>query len=103
MNKEDKTNMDLDIFSLVKKLTEGKDPKDGVMYIRGDSEFNNAVVNIQGDVRLLAQTIHHHIKVNEDFKKFIYATIGSYLSQNPEDEDEFLQGLEITKQSFGGN
>lgn len=103
MNKEEKTNIDLDIFSLVKKLTEDKDPKDAVMYIRGDSEFQNAVVNIQGDVRLLAQTIQHHITNNEEFKKFIYATVGSYLSQNPLEETAFLEGIKITKQSFGIN
>lgn len=103
MNKEEKTNIDLDIFSLIKTLTENKGETDAAMYLRGDSEFSNAVVNIQGDMRLLAQTIQHHITSNEDFKKFIFAIVGSYLSQNPIDETAFLEGLKLTKQSFGIN
>jgi hypothetical protein len=102
MNKEEKTDIDLDIFSLIKKITEGKDPKDGVMYLRGDSEFNNAVINIQGDVRLLSQTIQHHITVNDEFRRFIFATVGSYLVKEPLHEQEFLRGIEEVKKHSPG-
>ena len=48
MNREEKTNLDLDIMNLVNKLIE--DPtntKDVVMYMRGDRDFETASIKIK--------------------------------------------------------
>lgn len=103
MTHDEKKLSDQHIMKLIEKLTEAKDDQNAAMYIRGDSEFQEASFYIKGDFRLLAQTIQHHISVNDEFKKFIFAVVGSYLSQNPIEENEFIAGLELTKQTFGVN
>ena len=103
MTHDEKKISDNHILALINKLTEGKDDKNAAMYIRGDAEFQEASFYIKGDFRLLAQTIQHHITANEEFKKFIFAVVGSYLVNNEQDKKEFLAGLEITKQTFGIN
>ena len=103
MNKEEKANNDKEILALIDKVVEKDNIQNVALFIRGDAEYQNAMFIIKGDFRLLAQTIQHHITCNEEFKKFIYATVGSYLSQNPVEETAFLEGIKLTKQSFGVN
>lgn len=104
MNKEEKTNLDLDIMNLVNKLIE--DPtntKDVVMYMRGDKEFDTASINIKGDIQLMASVIQHHLDNNAAFKQFFLSVLGSWMAKNPIEEKMFLNGLEIVKQTFSIN
>lgn len=104
MNKEEKTNIDLDIMNLINKLIDNKEnTKDVVMYMRGDKEFETASINIKGDIQLMASVIHHHLDNNAAFKQFFTSVLGSWLANNPIEEKMFLNSLEITKQSFKNN
>lgn len=104
MNKEEKTNLDLDILNLVNKLIE--DPtntKDVVMYMRGDKEFETASINIRGDIQLMASVFQHHLDNNPAFKQLMLSILGSWLAKNPVDETMFLNGLEMAKKTFSVN
>lgn len=104
MNQQDKIDIDLDIQNLIKKLIENpNDLQNAVLYIRGDAEYQNASVNIRGDARLVSQTIHYFLDNNEEFKRFILAVVGSWISKNPEDEKQFIAGVEIAKKTFSVN
>lgn len=104
MNQQDKIDIDLDIINLIKKLVEDPNSqKDCAIFIRGDAEFNTASLNILGDARLVSSTIHHFLDNNQDFKRFILATIGSWMAKNPQEEKQFLAGLEIVKKTFSIN
>ena len=103
MNKEEKQIMDQFIANQIKRVTEDKSPLNAVMYVRGDAEFNNASICIEGDSKLLAMTLIHHIENNLGFNQFITAVFGSYLAKNPEEEKKFLAGLEIMKKTVGLN
>lgn len=104
MNQQDKIDIDLDIQNLIKKLIEDpNDLKNAILYIRGDAEFQNASLNVRGDARIVAQTIQHFLDTNQEFKRFILATIGSWMSKNPEEEKQFLSGLEIAKKTLSIN
>jgi hypothetical protein len=100
---QEKKNMDANIFAAIKKLTEDKSPLNAVMYIRGDAEFDHATICIEGDAKLLAMTLIHHIEQNPGFNQFITAVVGSYLSKNKEEYDKFLAGIEIMKHTVGQN
>ncbi|MDD4972473.1 MAG: hypothetical protein PHT07_23835 [Paludibacter sp.] len=104
MNKEEKTNLDLDIMNLVNKLIE--DPtntKDVVMYMRGDKEFETASINIRGDIQLMASVFQYHLDNNPAFKQLMLSILGSWLTQNPIDEKMFLNGLEMAKKTLSVN
>ena len=104
MNQQEKIDTDLDIINLIKKLVEDpKSQKDCVLYLRGDTEFNTASLNILGDARLVSQTIQYFLDNNEEFKRFILAVVGSWISKNPEDEKQFIAGVEIAKKTFSVN
>ena len=103
MKKEEKANVDLDIMSLINSLVDKDNEQDGIMYLRGDKEFNQATVVIKGDVNLLAQSIQHHLDNNEEFKRFILAVVGSWLSKNPTEETIFYEGVGLTKKSMEAN
>ena len=104
MNQQAKIDIDLDIQNLLKKLIENpNDLKNAVLYIRGDVEYQNASVNIRGDARIVAQTVQHFLVSNEEFKRFILAVVGSWISKNPEDEKQFIAGVEIAKKTFSVN
>lgn len=103
MNKEEKQIMDKFIESQIKRVTEDKSPANAAMYVRGDGEFNSAFFCIEGDVKLLAMTLIHHIENNPGFNQFITAVVGSFLAKNPEEEKKFLEGLEIMKKAVGLN
>lgn len=101
MNKDQKTDVDLDIMNLVNQMIENpENTKDVVMYIRGDAEFQTASVNIKGDMKLLAQTLQHFLDTNPAFKQFLLSVVGSWLNGNPEEELMFLNGLETLKKTF---
>lgn len=95
MTQIEKTDMDLDVISLIKKLTEDKDPRNAAMYVRGDAEFNVASICLEGDVKLLSATLIHHLANNVGFKQFLTAVLGGFLSQNPEEKKMFLAGLQL--------
>lgn len=104
MNQQEKIDIDLDIINLIKKLVEDpQNQKDCVLYLRGDTEFNTASLNILGDARLVSQTIQYFLDNNEEFKRFILAVVGSWISKNPEDEKQFIAGVEIAKKTFSVN
>lgn len=104
MNQQEKTDIDLDIMNLVNKLIEDpKDTNNAIMYIRGDVEFKTASVNIKGDAKLVAQTIIHFLDTNPEFKRFILATIGSWLNGNPQEELMFLNNLDLLKKTINVN
>ena len=104
MNQQEKIDIDLDIQNLIKKLIEDpNDVRNAVLYFRGDSEYQNASINMRGDARIASQTFQHFLDNNETFKRFILATIGSWMSKNPEEEKQFLNGLEIAKKTFSIN
>jgi hypothetical protein len=103
MTKEEKQNMDLDIINQIKAVTASQNVMNAAMYIRGDAENNNAMICIEGDVKLLANTLIHHIENNPKFNQFIMAVVGSYLCKNPDKEKEFNEGIILMKNSFGIN
>ncbi|MCK5614701.1 hypothetical protein KAR91_73245 [Candidatus Pacearchaeota archaeon] len=103
MKNYDKKNIDLDVLNLINSFVEVNSLKDCVVYLRGDAEFDNAVLVIKGNAALVANTIIHHIEKNPGFKQLMFATIGSYLSKNPDVEKEFLNGIEGVKNNFGEN
>ena len=103
MIKEEKIVINARINELLAILCPTGNTTDAVMYVHGDNQFQNAAFSILGDVRLLANTIQHHIQANEEFRRFIFATIGSYLSGNPEHEKEFYGGVLAIKSNLGVN
>lgn len=103
MTPEEKRNINARINELQNVLSPSGSTTDATMYLHGDSEHQNAAFSIHGDAKLLANTIQHHISANEQFRRFIFATIGSYLSQNPEHEKEFFNGIIALKSNLGVN
>lgn len=96
MTNKDKTDIDLDVINLFKYIAQG-DEKNSILYIRGDAEFKNAVMMIKGDATLLANTMIHHIENDPQFKQYILAVIGAWLSKNPEEAKMFTNGLELMR------
>lgn len=103
MTAEEKKNINARINELMGMLCQKGSITDATIFVHGDAEHQNAAFSIHGDVRLLANTIQHHIAQNEEFRRFIFATIGSYLSQNPEHEKEFFGGILALKTNLGVN
>lgn len=103
MTQDEKKNINARINELMEILSPTGSTTDAVMYVHGDTEHQNAAFSIHGDVRILANTIQHHIQHNEEFRKFIFATIGSYLSGNPEHEKQFFGGILAIKSNLGVN
>ena len=104
MTPEDKLNIDLDIVNLMSKITlNPEEGKDAALYIRGDSEFQTASINIKGDARIMAQTIQGLLDNNPAFKQFMFSTIISWLSQNPNQQKEFLAGVDLMKEKLNFN
>lgn len=103
MTSEEKKIINARINELIGFLAPTGNTTDAVMFIHGDNESQLARFSIHGDAKLMANTIQHHIKGNEEFRKFIFATIGSYLSQEPEHEKEFFGGILAIKTTLGKN
>jgi len=103
MTKEEKQNINARINELMAVLAPKGSLTDAVMFLHGDAEHQNAAFSIHGEAKLLANTIQHHIQANEEFRRFIFATIGSYLSQNPEQEKEFFGDILAIKSNLGVN
>lgn len=103
MTVEEKRVINARINELIAIISPTGSTTDAVMYVHGDNEHQNAAFSIHGDVRLLANTIQHHIKANEEFRRFIFAAIGSYLSREPEHEKEFFGGILAIKSNLGVN
>ena len=103
MTKEEKENIDLDILNVINSFVDPDKKLDGVLYIRGDAEFQKASVFIKGDAQLVCSTIQHHIENNDEFKRFIFAVIGSMLVNNQELKDEFMRGIELMEKTIGLN
>ena len=103
MTFEEKKQINARINELMAILAPTGNLTDAVMYLHGDAEHQNASFSIHGDARLLANTIKHHIKHNQEFRRFMFATIGSYLSQEPEHEKEFFGGIIALKSNLGVN
>ena len=103
MTIEEKKQINARINELMAVLAPKGSLTDAVMYLHGDSEHQNAAFSIHGEAKLLANTIQHHIANNDEFRRFIFATIGSYLSQNPEHEKEFYGGILAVKSNLGVN
>jgi hypothetical protein len=103
MTKAEKQNINARINELMGILSPTGSTTDATIYIHGDNEHQNATFSIHGDARLLANTIQHHIAHNEEFRRFIFATIGSYLSQTPDHEKEFFGGILAIKSNLGVN
>lgn len=103
MTFEEKKIINARINELIGFLAPTGNTTDAVMFVHGDNENQNAAFSIHGDAKLLANTIQHHIQYNEEFRRFIFATIGSYLSQNPEHEKEFFGGILAVKTTLGKN
>lgn len=103
MTAEEKKIINARINELQNVLSPKGSLTDATMYLHGDNQHQNASFSIHGDARLLANTIQHHIQHNEEFRRFIFATIGSYLSQNPEHEKEFFGGILAVKSNLGVN
>ncbi len=101
MTPEEKKNINSRINELISVLIPAGSSTDSVMFIHGDTEYQNASLSIKGDVRILANTFIHHMVNNEDFKRFVLSMVGSYLSGNPEAEKEFLNGLLVVKNNLG--
>lgn len=103
MTFEEKKNINARINELLAILVPPEQRTDATMLVIGDAEFQTASFIVRGDTKLLAQTIQHHIKENVEFRRLIFATIGSYLSQNPEHEKEFFGGILAIKSNLGVN
>lgn len=103
MTPQEKQNINARINELMGILCPTGSTTDATIYIHGDSEHQNAAFSIHGEVKLLANTIQHHIANNNEFRRFIFATIGSYLSQTPEHEKEFFGGILAIKSNLGVN
>jgi hypothetical protein len=101
MTSEEKKNINSRINELMGILSPTGSITDCVMYIHGDAEHQNASFSIHGDANMLVNTIHHHMTANEEFRRFMLAMLGSYLSGNPEVEMEFLNGLLVIKNNLG--
>lgn len=103
MKHEEKKISDQHIKRLIENLTKEGDNQNAAMFVRGDSEFQEASFYIKGDIKLLASTFHHHMDNNEEFRRLILSIIGSFLAKNPEEERQFIAGLEVAKNHFGIN
>lgn len=103
MTADEKKQINARINELMAILSPTGSKTDAAMFLHGDTEHQNAAFSIHGDVRILANTIQHHIQHNEEFRKFIFATIGSYLSGNPEHEKQFFGGILAIKSNLGVN
>ena len=99
LSKEDKQEIDKAIVDLFEWINEG-DPKNSILYMRGDAEAQTATLSIKGDVRLLANTFIHHMENNEQFNQFFLSVFGSYLSKNPGLEFQFLATLKQLNENY---
>ncbi len=103
MTPEEKKNIVSTISTLLATLVSAESPINCATLIVGDYETQTASAIIRGDARLMAGTIQHHLKNNEEFRRFIFATVGSYLSKEPEHEREFFNGIIAVKSNLGVN
>lgn len=100
MNQEEKMNLDLDMMKQFRELVDS-DKRNAVLYMRADTEYHQLTVDLEGDSRILASAFHHHMDNEEEFRRFMFATIGSYISCNSEYKKEFLAGLNMTERIIG--
>ena len=72
-----------------------------MLYMRGDNESQTATLTIKGDVMLLAATFIRLCENNDDFGRFIFAVLGSYLAKTPDKLKEFMDGIyQVQKLDF---
>lgn len=102
MTKEEKSEIDRKMTKLHEFIQQG-DKENAIMYLRGDAEFQNAVLHIKGDVTLLAQTFIHHMENNPQFKQWILAVVGSWKSKNSDEHKMFNEGIELSRNNISLN
>lgn len=77
---------------------------DTVLLVHGDHQNHQAHFNIFGHPQETAMAFAALLdNENSDFKRFIFSLLGVYLAKNPEDLKQFMQGIEVAKQTPGVN
>ena len=100
MTENNRKEIDQQIVDLFEWIKEG-DKDNSVLYMRGDNEFQTATLTIKGDVMLLAATFIRLCENNDNFGRFIFAVLGSYLAKTPDKLIEFMDGInQVQKQDF---
>lgn len=100
MTENNRKEIDQQIIDLFEWIKEGAEDN-SVLYMRGDNEFQTATLMIKGDVKLLAATFIRLCKNNDNFGRFIFAVLGSYLAKTPDKLIEFMDGIkQVQKQDF---
>lgn len=83
-----------EILSLLEELnTESKGV--GSLFIIGDNIDGLVQISIKGDMPVLAQAFGSRLERNDEFKRLMFSMFGSYLSNNKEDKEVFLNGLKL--------
>ena len=67
----------------------------GTIIIHGDIDDQIAMFAAQGNMTILAQAIGNNMDSSEEFKNLMLSFVGAYLSNNPDEKDQFLGGLEL--------
>ena len=95
------------LFESIQKVIDAyqsDDSKDSILLVHGDKANQKARFQIYGDVQSMAMTFAALLDSEKsEFKRFMFSILGVYLSKNPLEETAFLEGLKITKLSFGIN
>ena len=93
-----------DLLKAVKEYSEKFNPEDvSVLLVTVNNELKNATSDFKGNSILLAQGFGNQMENNPELNRLMKSLFGSYLSQHPEEREEFIKGLKIAKFNFGSN
>lgn len=67
----------------------------GSMFITGDNVDGLIQISVKGDMPVLARAFGSRLEHNDKFKRLMFAMFGSYLSNNPNDKEIFINGLKL--------
>lgn len=99
-----KDNIVAKINELMIELRKLDDSKSCSIFLFADPIREISKLTIQGDTQILSRGFHTNMNSNVTFNSFMKATFGSYLLDNPDQKDDFLNGLGlITDFTFNPN
>lgn len=91
------------IINQLAELNEVSSDQSGAILLYGDSLDQKSLMHIKGNVQALAMYVCNMMENNEGIRNFLTASVGAFLSKNPEFEKEFKVHLEMAKNGMSCN
>jgi hypothetical protein len=85
------------IMEAIKEYHSDDEENSATLFLNGDLTTGLVTTDCKGNGVILAQSFGNQMINSPKFNRLMKSLMGSYLSQHPEEKKEFLQGLELTK------